>query len=154
MEIREVGSQDTLELRLKILRPKGSLEDCKFPGDDDPLTKHYGAFFDNFLLGIVSIYPREHAEFTGIGFQIRAMATDPQARGKGAGAKLLKKAEVYAFDNDADYVWANARISAMEFYRKSEYTIDDNEFHIEGVGPHVIVSKLSTYHAKKTIGTN
>ena len=144
MEIREVGSQDTLELRLMVLRPNGSLADCTFPGDDDAFTKHYGAFVENSLFGIVSIYPREHADFSGVGFQIRAMATLPQARGKGAGSRLLKAAEVYAFENDADYVWANARISAMEFYRKSEYTIDDNEFHIEGVGPHVIVSKLST----------
>jgi len=144
MEIREVGSQDTLELRLKVLRPNGSLEDCKFPGDDDSFTKHYGAFIDSDLLGIVSIYRREHTGFGGVGFQIRAMATHPQARGKGAGAKLLKQAEAYAFKNNANYVWANARLSAKEFYRKSEYNIDDNEFHIESVGPHVIVSKFST----------
>jgi len=142
MEIRGIRSQDTLELRLKVLRPNGSLEDCKFPGDDDLLTKHYGAFVDDFLLGIVSIYPRKHADFSGVGFQIRAMATHPQARGKGAGAKLLNKAEAYAFDNNAAYVWANARTSAMEFYRKFEYMVDDNEFHIEGLGPHVIVSKF------------
>ncbi len=141
MEIREITSQDTLELRLRVLRPNGSLEDCKFPGDDDSLTKHYGAFGSNDLIGIVSIYRREHADFSGVGFQIRAMATHPKARGKGAGAKLLKNAEVYAFKNQANYVWANARLSAKEFYRKSEYNIDDKEFDIEGVGPHVIVSK-------------
>lgn len=142
MEIREINSQDTLEVRLEVLRPNGSLEDCIFPGDDDLTTKHFGSFIDNLLVGIVSIYKVGHSEFQGIGFQIRAMGTIPKARGKGAGAKLLNKAEEYAFKSDADYVWANARISAKEFYRKLDYHIDENEFNIKGVGPHVIVSKI------------
>jgi len=149
MEIREIDSQDTLELRLMVLRPTGSLEGCTFPGDDHAFTKHYGAFIDKSLFGVVSIYKQEHSEFSGVGFQIRAMATHPQARGKGAGSRLLKKAEVYAIENGADYVWANARISAKEFYRKSEYKIDDHEFHIEGVGPHVIASKFCDSQAHK-----
>lgn len=144
MEIREIESQATLAIRLAILRPNSSLEDCVFPGDDDSSTKHFGAFIDNSLLGVVSIYRREHSGFHGIGFQVRAMATLPQARGKGVGYELLKKAEVYAFENSANYVWANARVSAIKFYENSEYNIDENEFYIEGVGQHVIVSKFST----------
>lgn len=141
MEIREIESKQTLTIRLEILRPNSTLTDCIFPGDDDSDTKHFGAFIDNKLAGIVSIYKVDHAEFQGSGFQIRAMATLPYARGKKAGSSLLKKAEAYAFESHADYIWANARISAKDFYRKTNYAITDNEFIIEGVGPHVIVSK-------------
>lgn len=141
MVIREIESQDAFKIRLEILRPNASIEDCILPDDDDSSTKHFGAFSDNLLIGIVSIYKREHSNYEGVGFQVRAMATLPPARGKGAGAKLLKRAEEYAFENGADYIWANARISAKEFYRKSQYHIDGNEFSIEGIGLHVIVSK-------------
>ncbi len=141
MLIREIESLDTLEVRQAILRPNGAIEDCIFSGDNDSSTKHFGSFNGNLLIGIVSIYKRAHSDFHGNGYQIRAMATLPEARGKGAGAKLLKRAEEYAFKNGADYIWANARVSAKEFYQKSNYNIGAKEFSIVGVGLHVIVSK-------------
>jgi len=143
VEIREIRSQDTLEIRLEVLRPNGSLEDCMFPGDDDITTKHFGSFIDNNLVGIVSFYKVGHSGFQGVGFQIRAMATISKARGKSVGVNLLNKAEECAVKSDADYVWANARTSAKEFYRKSGYHIDENEFNIKGIRPHVVVSKTN-----------
>lgn len=141
MIIREIKPLDTLEVRQKILRPNNCIKDCIFPGDDDSSTKHFGAFNGNLLIGIVSIYKRENSGFHGNGYQVRAMATLSQDRGKGVGAKLLKRAEEYAFENGANYIWANARVSAKEFYQKSNYNIDAEQFNIEGVGLHVIVSK-------------
>ena len=142
MEIREIRSKDTLKIRLEILRPNELLEDCMFVGDDDITTKHFGSFIDNILVGIVSIYKVSHSDFQGVGFQIRAMATISTSRGKSVGANLLNKAEECVLKSDADYVWANARTSAKEFYRKSGYHIDENEFNIKGIGPHVVVSKI------------
>ena len=141
MEIREIQSKETLNIRLEILRPNGTLKDCVFPGDSEHTTKHFGAFIDHSLVGIVSIYKVGHSSFKGLGFQIRAMATLPEARGKGAGSYLLKSAEAYAFNHGADYIWANARTSAKEFYRKTGYCVSEYEFNIKGIGPHVIVSK-------------
>jgi predicted GNAT family N-acyltransferase len=34
-------------------------------------------------------------------------------------------------------IWCNARVSAMGFYRKAGWTVESEEFEIEGVGPHV-----------------
>lgn len=141
MLIRQIESLDTLELRLAILRPRGSIKDCMFPGDDHSSTKHFGAFRNKLLIGVVSIYNRRHENFNGKGYQIRAMATLEQERGKGVGSKLLKRTEEYALANNADYIWANARVLAKDFYLKSHYHLDDTEFNIENVGLHVLVSK-------------
>lgn len=147
MEIREISPSDTLELRQCVLRPGLRLDQCVYAGDDDSTTHHFGCIVDDGLVGIVSIYKRDKVDlYSGCGFQIRAMATAESFRGKGLGLDLLRAAEKKAFTLGADYIWANARIAAVGFYRKSGYTIGENEFEIIDVGPHVLVSLVQSQH--------
>lgn len=140
MEIVEIRADETLSLRNKILRPSMELEQCNYPGDTDNSTHHLGCYVNKELVGIVSIYERSNSEiYSGCGFQIRAMATSEAVRGKGLGASLLKSAEELAFKSGANYIWANARTSAIGFYKKAGYEIGDEEFHIKGVGAHFLI---------------
>jgi GNAT superfamily N-acetyltransferase len=140
MQIIEIKASETLSLRNKILRPGLDLSLCHYPGDSDDSTHHLGCIANNELVGIVSIYERSNSEVhSGCGFQIRAMATCETVRGQGLGLNLLKAAQEKAFDSGANYIWANARASAIGFYRRAGYTIGDNEFQIEGVGPHFLI---------------
>lgn len=145
MKIHKIQASDTLVLRKKILRPNFSLKACNFPGDSDSSTFHLGCILNNDLCGIVSIYKRsnEHLHL-GSGFQIRAMATCENVRGKGIGLKLLREAENIAFNLDADYIWANARSTAIGFYIKAGYKVIGEEFHVDGVGAHFIVYRTNT----------
>ena len=98
VKIHKIQASDTLALRKKILRPNFSLEECNYPGDSDSSTYHLGCMINNDLSGIVSIYKRSNEDVhLGIGFQIRAMATGENVRGKGVGLKLLREAENMAF---------------------------------------------------------
>ncbi len=140
MEIRAISPIETLELRQKILRQDFEVDQCVLPGDMDSTTHHFGCIIDHKIVGIVSIYKRKNLElYSGSGFQIRAMATSEAYRGKGIGIKLLNVAEDKAFSLGANYIWANARIAAIGFYKKSGYIISENEFEIVGVGKHVLV---------------
>jgi len=141
VEIRKIKASETLLLRRNILRPGLTLEQCNFFGDEDDSTIHLGCFLDATLVGVVSIYKRSNSDVhTGCGFQIRAMATCDSVRGKGIGLKLLNSAETCAFDLvGAHYLWANARTSAIGFYKKAGYTVCGEEFDIEGVGPHFLI---------------
>ncbi|MFT5320813.1 MAG: GNAT superfamily N-acetyltransferase [Pseudohongiellaceae bacterium] len=142
MEIREINASATLALRKRLLRPHLSAEECIYPGDDDRTSCHLGAFIDNALIGIVSIYRKGLPDQEdNCAYQFRALAIVEASRNKGYGLTLLHAVEKYARDKRADYLWANARITAINFYRKANYSIDDNEFIVEGVGPHVIVSR-------------
>jgi len=150
MKIIEIASKQTLTLRQRILRQKLKPQECYFPGDDDATTFHLGCKVDNQLMpeqqeddlvGIVSMYKRANDEVhSGCGYQIRAMASDERMRGKGVGLKLLVAAQSKAFDNGADYIWANARTAAVGFYQKAGYKVHGAEFEIPGVGPHYLVS--------------
>ncbi len=144
MKIQKIQASDTLALRKKILRPDFSLAQCNYLGDSDISTYHLGCMINNDLSGIVSIYNRANEDLhSGIGYQIRAMATCEKVRGQGVGLKLLREAENMAFNLGADYVWANARATAIGFYVKAGYKVIGKEFHVDGVGPHFIVYRTN-----------
>ena len=141
MQIKAINAADTLMLRQQILRPGGELTDCQFLGDTDRSTQHFGAYLAGDLVGIVSVYARAYPELGRYGYQLRAMAVAESARGKQVGLELLAVAEETAFVASADYIWANARASALGFYEKAGYQVLSHEFDIEGVGAHFLVFK-------------
>ena len=142
LDIREINTAETLPLRNALLRPHLTPEQCIYLGDDDSTTCHLGGFIDDSLMSIVSIYQRGlPGQESKRGYQFRALAIVDGLRSRGYGLILLHAVEQYARDNAADYLWANARMTAVEFYRKAGYTIDDKEFIVEGVGAHVIVNR-------------
>ena len=50
-----------LPFRLALLRPHQPVETCVFPGDNDAITVHLGAFLLNEIKGIVSLYRKDLA---------------------------------------------------------------------------------------------
>ncbi len=143
MHIVQIKPVDTLPLRQEILRPKSPLSECVYEGDDETTTVHFGAIDDGVVVGIISMYQRSCPEISNAeGFQLRAMATVLAIRGQGAGSKLLKEAEDYAKNKGAKYLWANARSVAIDFYKKSGYSISPLKFEIEGIGSHYLISKF------------
>ena len=141
MQIKAIKAADTLTLRQQILRPDGDLPGCQFPGDTDSATRHFGAYLDSTLVGIVSVYEQVCPELGKYGYQLRAMAVSESARGKQVGLKLLAVVEEAAFAAGADCIWANARLGALGFYEKAGYQVLGDEFDIEGVGAHILVFK-------------
>jgi GNAT superfamily N-acetyltransferase len=140
--IKQISVEDTLNIRQQILRPTLNASDCVFPGDYEESTHHFGAFFAKELVSIVSLFNQKLDNCSlGKEYQIRAMATLEKYQGQGIGYRLLCALEAYASDQGIDYLWANARITAQEFYRKAGYNVDQKIFMIEGVGEHVLVSK-------------
>lgn len=143
MQIREIPSSTTLNLRSEVLRPGKDISACIFEGDDAPATRHFGAMDAACnLLGIVSVYRNGNPLIADTEvYQIRAMATSPACRGQGIGSLLLTYAEGYAKSQDAALVWANARSSAIGFYVKAGYEVASEEFVIDGIGVHYLVIK-------------
>ena len=106
-----------------------------FDGDNDPQTRHYGAFAGSVNVGCVSFMLRPWDDEPA--FQLRGMATAPQWQRRGAGAKLLAFAEDdIARNTDLTTLWCNARVEAVSFYEKFGWQVASEQFFIPGVGPH------------------
>jgi len=136
-EVREISAAETWPLRLAVLRPGRPLESAQFPSDDAPATRHFGAFRDGRLLSIASLYLAEMPEQKGLpAFQLRGMATAPEARGKGLGRALVHSCMAFARGHGVQLLWCNARTEAVGFYRKLGFEVLGGEFLIPDVGPH------------------
>jgi len=138
--IRFIAVEELLGIRNEVLR-EGKLthEECRFPTDTLAGAFHLGYYKDGELACVASFHPQGYGEFAGAGYQLRGMATIEKYRGQGLGNQLLNFAIVYLRGQKANYLWANARKKALQFYLNMGFEIISAEFEVKGIGPHYVM---------------
>lgn len=140
MIIKEINAAETRNLRQLTLRQNQPTETLVYPGDDAEDTIHFGAFIENELVGIASIYKEiMKVNDEPESWRLRGMATVESVRGKGYGKELMNKCIKYVKDNNGKLFWCNARITAEEFYEKFGMKRFGEIFYPENLGPHVVM---------------
>lgn len=134
-EIREIATKDTYQIRKEELRRNVSLSH-KMAGDDNDGTLHLGLFHEGNLIGIASFMKAPLLESEGLQYQLRGMAITSALQGKGYGKELLLEAERRLADLGVEVLWCNARIVALDFYRKLGYRVIGPGFEIPEIGQH------------------
>lgn len=137
--IKFISPQDVLNIRSQVLRGGLSLEECRFDTDGIEGAFHLGYYADVQLICIASFFPQSYGDFAGIGYQLRGMATIEGFRGRGIGNQLLNFAIVYLRGQKANYLWCNARKSAVKFYFDGGFEIISDEFDVQNIGPHFVM---------------
>ena len=69
------------------------------------------------------------------------MATHKDYQHQGLGKVILDRAEQLLSQKNVDILWCNARVVALNFYRKSGYQIIGEEFDVHLIGPHFVMFK-------------
>lgn len=142
MIIQEITAETSRPLRHSILRPHQTLADCVYPGDEDPMSFHVGAYVDELLVCVASFFAQSTERLKQAKqYRLRGMGTLPAHRGIGIGAAVLQKGEEIAREKGSDVLWCNARTTASGYYVKQGYTAFEDEFEIEGIGPHYVMWK-------------
>ena len=106
-------------LRWEILRKpydqkKGSEKDA-----NELVSHHLMAYLpNNKVIGVGRINEDKNKKA-----QIRFMAVHSKYRNNNVGEKILKELEKYAYKNSIEYIYLNARDSAVKFYLKNGYKI-------------------------------
>jgi GNAT superfamily N-acetyltransferase len=136
MEIKICKSSEILPLRMSVLRPGRPIEEGMFPGDEDVATFHLGLYENGKLTSIASFYKENKEGIKGEGYRLRSMATDPPFQGKGYGKRILDFGIEELRSRNIDYLWCNARTTAMGFYRHFGFEVISEEFEIPTIGPH------------------
>ncbi|NOQ92357.1 MAG: GNAT family N-acetyltransferase, partial [Flavobacteriaceae bacterium] len=62
-------------------------------------------------------------------------------QGKGFGKILVEKSEEILTNKNINYVWCNARVLALNFYKNIGFTIMGEPFDIPPIGKHFSMSK-------------
>jgi len=138
--IKFIAVEDLLSIRNEVLREgKLTLDECRFPTDNIAGAFHLGYYRNDELLSIASFHPQNYEGFTGVGYQLRGMATIEKYRGQGLGNQLLNFAIVYLRGQKANYMWCNARKKALQFYQNMGFEIISAEFEVPVIGPHYVM---------------
>jgi GNAT superfamily N-acetyltransferase len=125
----EVPTEGVLAMRMQVLREGTPSDDPTFDGDDDETTVHLAAMLDGEVVAISTWLRRPWPFAPDVpAVQLRGMATDASVRGTGIGGDLLEVGVARAFAAGAELVWANARDSALRFYRAHGFDVEGEGF--------------------------
>lgn len=131
--VAEVGVDDVIDVRWRVLRPGLPRETAHFAGDDHPGARHWAAVdTGGQTVGCVTMIPAAFPSGAGPAWQLRGMAVDGGLQGRGVGALLLAAVR----DAIAEPAWCNARLRAVPFYERHGWAVVSDTFEIAGVGPH------------------
>ncbi|NEV93071.1 GNAT family N-acetyltransferase [Psychroflexus sp. YR1-1] len=142
VEVKYISSDDTIDLRHLVLREGKPRSSSHMEGDHLKSTKHIGAFADSKCVGILSLFRAKTDHLPGVSqYQLRGMAVDPAYRGKDIGKELVRFSESELKKMKVEMLWCNAREMAVGFYKKLNFEILSDRFHIPEVGPHYVMYK-------------
>lgn len=144
----EVG--DTLALRQAVLRPYLTIDEVGLPDDDDPSTAAFAAVDPAGELLSVARVTLEAAPFPTGGqgpagtpeWRLRGMATQPAARNRGLGSAVVRAIITYVSAQGGGLLWCNARVPAVELYRRAGFTTYGEEWLDPDIGPHIVMWRL------------
>lgn len=154
IRVEQISAQQTIPLRMELLRPGRAREESVFAGDDDPETVHVGAWLGEQLVGIASMYHEslgalppgggaplraDHRE--GTAWRLRGMATSETVRRAGVGRRTLSLCLEHARARGGTLAWCNARMNAIAFYQAQGWQIISAPFDIPDVGIHVVMER-------------
>ena len=138
IEIKKISASDTYQVRLEVLRKNIPLP-FKFNGDLDSDTFHLGVFKNDKIIAVSSFMKVKNKNFKGEQFQLRGMATLIKFQGLGAGKLMMKEALFILKSLGTDYLWCNARIVAVNFYKKAGLQTFGEKFMIPDIGDHYVM---------------
>jgi predicted GNAT family N-acyltransferase len=112
-----------------VLRDGTPSTDPTFEADAEAATFHLGAVAaDGRLLAVATFTPKPTEHRPGApATQLRGMATEPEARGTGAGRAVFVAGVERSRAGGSTVLWAKARDSALGFYERVG-------MHVEGDG--------------------
>ena len=143
--VRRVAVEVTLPLRQRVLRPHETLEQLRLPGDDAAETGHFAALDGGGEVRGTASVRREAppwAPAAAGAWRLRGMATAEGYRGRGIGGAVLAAVIGHVADHGGGLLWCNARLPAVEFYRRAGFETRGEAWEEPEIGPHVAMARL------------
>ena len=145
--VREVRPEELHEVRRRVLREGRFDARVHDDRDGDIDAMHFGAFRDGVIVGSASVYSSQSptANFVGTFYQLRYLAVDTALQRSGIGSLIMRAVEDRLGSRGVEYLWANGRDTALDFYRHSGWHVVDGSAHLSPetqLPHHIIVKKL------------
>lgn len=147
---RPADAAAVVPLRTRILRPGWTDRLATYPEDDLDTTVHLAAWQDDAVVAVGTVYPEApplahrgaipaDAYADGAAFRLRGMASAEHVRGQRYGAAVLDACFRQIRAAGGRYLWCNARLGAVPFYRRMGLHPVGPLFDIPEIGPHYVM---------------
>ena len=141
-----ITTDELLPLRMAVLRDGTPSQDPTYKQDNFPGCVHLGIYEGEELIACSSWIPQAWPlDETLPAIQLKGMAVAKRMQGSGIGAELLSAGVRHCENENAHYVWARARDSALSFYTRNGFDVFGEQFVDEATGmSHHLVMKVVT----------
>lgn len=146
MNIVRLDASDTHQLRRLVLRSGDPDAVVAFAEDDHPDAFHLGArSATGDLVGVASFSPQPCPRRPDRrSLQLRGMAVLADWQRSGFGRRMIDAGRQAAVEQGFEVLWANARDSALEFYRGVGFVVEGDGFlTATGIPHHMVIADLA-----------
>jgi len=120
-QVIKLSWQQTIPVRHQVLWPKESPEFCQVEGDAEAL--HFGVILNEQIICVASLYLEKNRA------RLRKFATLESYQGGGIGSLMLNHLIESLKMVDINYLWFDARASALPFYQRFGCTQSGDVFY-------------------------
>lgn len=116
IHIEQITQELTWRLRRNALYPGAHIADMAMPQDD--AGTHYGAFFENSLVAVASVFIDETS------YEIRNLAIETVSTQQNPGIALLTYIAERAAENGITKLWSKVQPMFVEVYQESGFSFN------------------------------
>ena len=143
LSFKQIKADDVINIRHKVLKEGQPVEVCYFEGDLDEGTKHFGAFKNSELVGVVTMMLKQTNTYkVHPVYRLTGLSILPEHQSAKIGKRLLHFAEENISRKGSVMIWCFARDYAVNFYKKNGYRLNVQQVVIPYMGSHRIMFKF------------
>jgi len=152
--------EEIQQLRNEVLWPHKTFENCILETDRLSTTFHFGIQEDGLTVATVT-FQKENTDklkqdsTKGVSqgalqekeYRLRAMAVREGYRGQGFGEAIVEAGLNHLRELGVEVVWCDARVAALNFYRRLQFEELEEEYEIPIIGLHRFMWKVLSSHS-------
>ncbi|MEY3849914.1 MAG: hypothetical protein RJA38_355 [Bacteroidota bacterium] len=145
---RRLQPEDIQQLRNEVLWPHKTFENCILETDRLSTTFHFGVQIDDLTVATVTFQEETSSKLPQEKqYRLRAMAVREGYRGQGFGDAIVEEGVKYLSSLGIQVVWCDARVAALNFYRRLQFEEFEEEYEIPIIGLHRFMWKVLSSHS-------
>ena len=135
--------EEIQQLRNEVLWPHKTFENCILETDRLSTTFHFGIQEDGLTVATVTLQQEKTVTLQQEKqYRLRAMAVREGYRGQGFGEAIVESGLNHLRELGVEVVWCDARVAALNFYRRLQFEELEEEYDIPIIGLHRFMWKV------------
>jgi ribosomal protein S18 acetylase RimI-like enzyme len=160
VQAKMLQPEEIQQLRNEVLWPHKTFENCILDTDRLSTTFHFGMQIDGLTVATVTLQKEKSDKLKqdslkGVSqgavqesqYRLRAMAVREGYRGLGYGDAIVEAGLKHLSALGIEVVWCDARVAALNFYRRLQFEELEEEYEIPIIGKHRFMWKVLSSHS-------